>query len=231
MTKKIAITGGIGSGKTFVCQIFKSLGVPIYYADERAKYLMDNNYTVINQIKMLFGFDIYSPKLDRKRMAEIVFKNKAALEALNSIVHPAVRDDFQEWTKVQNTPYVIEEAAILFEVKQEKYFDKIITVTADEEVRIGRAIKRDNTTREAVLARISNQIDNEYKVKNSDYVIYNNENDIETSFLNLIPQIFKIHNELITNSPDIYKHENDVKRTNRKNKRSCWQIIARIPRR
>ena len=105
-----------------MCQIFKSLGVPIYSADERAKYLMDNDYMVINQIKMLFGFDIYNPNLDRKRMSDIVFKNKAALEALNSIVHPAVRKDFQEWAKNQKVPYVIEEAAILFEARQETFF-------------------------------------------------------------------------------------------------------------
>lgn len=204
MNKKVAITGGIGSGKTFVCQIFKTLGVPVYYADEKAKYLMNNNANVINEIKMLFGADIYNPDLDRKRLSSIVFNNKDMLDALNNIVHPAVRLDFMVWANAQNTSYVIEESAIIFESNHADMFDKIITVTADEEIRIERAMKRDGTDRKTVLDRINNQISDTYKANHSDFVIINNENDIEASFLNLIPQIFAIHTKL---KSDIYKDD------------------------
>lgn len=197
--KKVAITGGIGSGKSFVCNIFKCFGIPIFDSDNIAKYLMETNVEVKNKIKEFFGNDIYLPIgiLDRKKLADIVFNDKEKLSILNSIVHPAVRKYFEQWILFQNNPpYVISENAILFESGQDDYFDKIITVTADEETRILRVMVRNTISREKVLERINNQMSNDYKIEHSDYVIINNENAIEASFLNLIPQIYKIHSQL-----------------------------------
>lgn len=198
--KKIAITGGIGSGKSFVCNIFKCFDIPIFDSDNFAKFLMETDVKIIDEIKKTFGNDIYSPidELDRKRLADIVFNDKEKLTILNSIVHPAVRNYFERWILFQNDPpYVITENAILFESGQADFFDKIITVTADEEIRISRVMERNTIPREKVLERINNQMSNEYKIEHSDYIIMNNENDIEASFLNLIPQVYKIHSQLI----------------------------------
>lgn len=194
--KKIVITGGIGSGKSFVCNIFKCFGIPIFNSDDNAKYLIETNVEVKNKIKEIFGNDIYLPigVLDRKKLADIVFNDKDKLTLLNNIVHPAVRKYFEQWVLFQkNQPYVIIENAILFESGQAEFVDKIITVTADEEIRILRVMERNSISREKVLERISNQLSNDFKIEHSDFVIYNNENDIEASFLNLIPQIYQIH--------------------------------------
>ncbi|MCK9417664.1 dephospho-CoA kinase [Candidatus Dojkabacteria bacterium] len=195
--KKIGITGGIGSGKSFVCNIFKCFGIPIFNSDEIAKYLIETNVKVKNKIIETFGDDICLPigVLDRKKLADIVFNDKEKLSLLNNIVHPAVRTYFDKWILFQNNPpYVIIENAILFESGQSDFVDKIITVTADEEIRISRVMKRNTISREKVLERMNNQLSNDFKIEHSDFVIYNNENDIETSFLNLIPQVFNIHN-------------------------------------
>jgi len=197
---KIGITGGIGSGKSFVCNIFKCFGIPICNSDDIAKYLMHSNNDLINQIKNNFGSDIYLSDglLDRKKLADIVFNDKEKLSLLNSIVHPEVRKYIDNWILFQNDPpYVIIENAILFESNQSESFDKIITVTADDEIRIARVMVRNTISREKVLERINNQLSNDFKIKHSDFIIYNNENDIEASFLNLIPQIYDIHKKII----------------------------------
>lgn len=129
-------------------------------------------------------------------MADIVFNDKEKLSLLNSIVHPEVRQYIDNWILLQNSPYVIIENAILFESNQSKSYDKIITVTADEEIRITRVMDRNNISRKQVLERMNNQLSNDYKIEHSDFVIINNENDIETSFLNLIPQIYEIHKKI-----------------------------------
>ena len=190
---KIGITGGIGSGKTTVCRIFEKLGIPIYYADDRAKKLMVEKKEIINQVKKIFGKRAYykNGKLNRKHISKIAFSNPEKLHALNAIVHPAVEKDATEWSQRQkNTPYTIKEAALIFESGSHRSLDKIITVTAPQLLRIQRVMQRDQTTEAAVLARISKQMPEEEKVKKSDFIILNDGSE------SLILQIWKIHQQL-----------------------------------
>ncbi|MEI7523168.1 MAG: dephospho-CoA kinase [Mariniphaga sp.] len=189
MMRKIGITGGIGSGKTTVCEIFKLLGIPIFHADQEAKYLQNNDLIIKNQIIKLFGEDIYTSEeiLDRQKLATIIFNNKQALFAINEIIHPAVRQRFQNWTeKFQAVPYSLYEAAILFESGYASDFDLNILVLANEKLRIERVINRDGTTEEIVKQRIRNQIPDNEKIKLADFIIENNADNL------LIPQILKI---------------------------------------
>jgi dephospho-CoA kinase len=190
---KVGITGGMGSGKTTVCKIFETLGIPTYYADDRAKYLMSNDEGLIEKIKTIFGPDAYQKdqQLNRKYIADIAFKNPQKLKKLNAVVHPAVFKDGEKWHNSQkNVPYTLKEAALLYESGSYKKLDKMITVTAPLEIRIKRILERDDTTREAILARIENQWSDEKKVTLSDYIIYND------GHLSLIEQVLKIHSQL-----------------------------------
>jgi len=190
---KIGLTGGIGSGKTFVCRIFEELGVPVYYADDRAKWLMQNDAHLVAAIKKAFGENIYSGnQLDRAKLAAMVFNNKQALEKLNNLVHPAVFTDTAFWLEERReSPYTIREAALIFETGSDQLLDKVITVTAPLEIRIQRVMQRDNVPRENVMARVANQMDEKEKVKRADYVIYNDNNH------SLMAQIEHIHRELM----------------------------------
>ena len=189
----VGITGGIGSGKSTVCKIFETLGVPVYYSDFEARKLSDSHPDIVSGVKELFGENIYiDGKMDRKSVGEVVFKDKAKLEALNQIIHPAVANHFENWKIAhQHYPYILKEAAILFESGAYKQVDKIVTVSAPKELRIKRVVRRDNLKREDVLTRINNQMDDEEKIKQSDYVIYCN--DIEL----VIPQVVRIHEEIL----------------------------------
>ncbi|KAF2517980.1 dephospho-CoA kinase [Flavobacterium foetidum] len=175
MTKIIGLTGGIGSGKTTIARYFEELGVPVYIADDGAKKVM-NSVSVIEKIKAEFGDSIFEDNvLNRSKLAEIVFNDKDKLAVLNSLVHPAVKEDFEIWRKQhQNYDYVIYEAAILFESGRYKDCDLIITVTAPEEIRIERVIKRDNTTKEQVLSRMKMQWNDEKRISMSNFMINNN---------------------------------------------------------
>ena len=175
---KVGLTGGIGSGKSTVAKVLQTLGYPVYIADIRAKELMTLDYELVSSIKNVFGEDIYlaDNTIDRQKLASIVFDDKKALEKLNSLVHPAVKRDFNHWCTLQKSSVVFEEAAILFETGSNKYFDKTILVTASKEERIRRVIKRDQTTREAVESRMANQWPQEKKIALADYII-NNEGD------------------------------------------------------
>lgn len=188
--KTIGVTGGIGSGKSVVCDIFKILGTKIYNADIRAKEILNTNATVKQEISKNFGSEIYhSGKADRNLLAGIVFNNQEKLSILNSIIHPAVAEDFDVWMESnRNEDYIIKEAAILFETGTFKLLDKIVLVYSPEEVRIQRVIERDNTGRDAVLARMKSQMDDIEKMKLSDYIIYN---DTDHS---LIKQVVNLHN-------------------------------------
>lgn len=193
MALKVGVTGGIGSGKTTVCKIFNTLGVPIYYADDRAKQLMVENNQLIAEIKEVFGKEAYfgDGQLNRKYISAVAFQDSSKLKALNSIVHPAVRQDAIDWQeKYKNQPYTIKEAALLFEAGSYKDLDKIITVTAPKEMRIERVMKRDLSTREEVIARIEKQWDDKVKVSMSDFVILNDYRS------GLIQQIIAIHKQL-----------------------------------
>lgn len=174
MTKVIGLTGGIGSGKTTIANYFATMGVPVYIADDAAKKVMQAE-KIVQEIKTSFGDSIFeNDVLNRAKLAEIVFNNAEKLAQLNAIVHPAVKRDFESWLQEnKNHDYVIYEAAILFESGRYKECDIIITVTAPEEIRIERVVKRDNTTREQVLSRIKMQWNDEKRISLSNFVINN----------------------------------------------------------
>ena len=191
---KIGITGGIGSGKTTVCHLFETLHIPVYYADDAAKWLMNNNADLIIAIKNAFGNDVYNDQnqLQRTKLASIVFSNANARKLLEGFVHPAVEQHNQQWIEQhKNAPYVLKEAALVFESGSYKHLDKVITVTAPLELRISRVTKRDNATVEQVKARIAAQMPDEEKIRLSDFVIYNNEQQM------LIPQVMHIHEQIM----------------------------------
>lgn len=190
MTKIIGLTGGIGSGKTTVANYFKSFGIPIYIADDEARKIM-KSADIIEAIKNSFGDAIFENEiLNRDKLAKIVFNNPKKLEKLNNIVHPAVKNHFEQWLmQNQSAPYVIYEAAILFESGRYKDCDLIVTVVAPMESRIERVIKRDNSTRELVLKRINAQWTDEERILKSDFIIENIS--IETTKLE-VDRILKI---------------------------------------
>jgi dephospho-CoA kinase len=189
---KLGVTGGIGSGKTSVCRVFKVLGIPVFAADFEAKDIMDNDESVKDKINSIAGKDLYSEGvLDRPGLATLIFNNKILLEKVNSLIHPIVFDHFSKWESMQNAPYVIMEAAILFESGAVKLVDRIATVIAPDEEKIERVIRRNNLTREQILERMESQISDEDRISRSDYLIYNSEKDM------IIPAILKIHEELV----------------------------------
>ena len=193
MTKIIGLTGGIGSGKTTIANEFLSLGVPVYIADDEARKLMQST-EVINAIRAVFGNEVFEKDiLNREKLAEIVFSNPEKLEQLNAIVHPAVKKHFDEWLlNHKDAPFVIYEAAILFESGGYKNCDLIISVTAPLETRIKRVIDRDNTTREQVLKRINMQWNDEKRISKSDFIIKNTNIEETKSEIVKILKILKI---------------------------------------
>lgn len=174
MTKIIGLTGGIGSGKTTIANHFAAAGIPVYIADDEARKLMQSP-EIIAEIQKTFGNSIFDDAiLNREKLSQIVFNNPEKLKQLNAIIHPAVRKHFQDWVlNHQNAPFVIYEAAILFESGSYKNCDSIITVTAPLESRIQRVIQRDNTSRDQVLARINAQWNDDQRIAKSDFVIEN----------------------------------------------------------
>jgi dephospho-CoA kinase len=190
---KLGITGGIGSGKTSVCRVFDILGIPVFSADTEAREIMDHDLMIRNGINSITGKDLYPGGiLDRMQLASIIFNDNKILTRVNSLVHPAVFNQFAIWTEKQVSPYVIMEAAILFESGASKLVDRIATVAAPESERIDRVIKRNRLTETQVRERMKNQMDDEARIKLSDYIIYNSENDM------IIPAILKIHNEILS---------------------------------
>jgi dephospho-CoA kinase len=194
---KVGITGGIGSGKTYVCKLFDCMGIPVYDADQRAKKLMTSNKILKNAIISLLGREAYflNGRLNRKYIAESVFKNAKLLQSLNALVHPAVAKDGEEWfnqAEKQGHKYAVKEAALLIESQSYKLLDKLIVVTAPLELRISRVMKRDKSTRENVLTRISKQMSDDEKIKFADFTIVN---DGEKS---VIEQVKAIHDSLMS---------------------------------
>lgn len=189
---QVGITGGIGSGKTTVCQLFAALGIPIYDADAAAKRLMTEDEALRKQLIGLFGEAVYvGSELNRPWIAEQVFKNKNLLNQLNALVHPSVARDTMAWTDQQNAPYVLKEAALLIESGSYKVLDKLIVVSAPEELRITRVMARNQITRDEVLSRIQNQLPEAEKLQMADYIIIN---DGEHA---LLPQVLNIHQKLL----------------------------------
>ena len=187
----IGLTGGIGAGKTMVSNIFKTLGVPIYNSDNRAKYLMTNNNDLRKSLCSIFSNKVFNNNiLDTNFLSNIVFNNALELKKLNTIVHPFVIRDFESWISKQKSKFVIKEAAILIESGAYKKVDKIILVIADKEIRIDRIKNRDNINKEAILSRIDKQISDKERMQYADFVIDNNENK------SIINQVTNIYNEI-----------------------------------
>lgn len=190
---KVGITGGIGSGKSSVCKIFEVLGVPVYYADDRAKALMTEDPDLVAGLIARFGADTYqNGQLNRPYLAEKVFNDKEALAALNALVHPAVAKDALKWhQQYQNAQYTIKEAALLFEAGSYKQLDQVIVVTAPKAIRIKRVMQRDGSTQEQVEARMDNQWPEEKKIELADHIIVNDGEH------ELIDQVMKLHQQLL----------------------------------
>jgi len=189
---RIGITGGIGSGKSTVSKIFEVLGIPVYYADDASKRLMNEDEELKEKLRSTFGDETYvDGQLDRAYVAAIVFNDPGKLVLLNSIMHPATIKDAEKWMLRQTTPYAIKEAALIFESGSQEYLDKVIGVYAPVAVRIHRVMQRDNVTREEVLSRMNKQIDEDMKMRLCDYVITNNEQEL------LIPQVIELHKKFL----------------------------------
>lgn len=187
----IGLTGGLGSGKSTVAQIFEVLGIPVYYADIAAKRMMNEDPGIKAAVINAFG-DVYTDKkLDRSRLASIVFADAKKLEQLNSIVHPATLKDAAEWMTQQKAPYAIKEAALMFESGANRSLDYIIGVQAPLELRLQRVIIRDNISREEVMARINKQMDEDEKLALCDHIIVNDEQQP------IIPQVLKLHEKFL----------------------------------
>jgi len=189
---KLGVTGGIGSGKTTVCKVFSVLGVPVFSADDEAKNILERDRELQLKINSFAGRDLFpGGKLDRRELASLIFSNKDLLDKVNSVVHPAVFRSFSEWVRMQDTPYTIMEAAILFESGAFRLMDRIVTVVTPVEERIERLIESKKLSREQIIERFKNQIDDESRITRSDFVIFNSENEM------IIPAILGIHQEMI----------------------------------
>jgi dephospho-CoA kinase len=189
---KIGLTGGIGSGKSTVAHIFEVLGIPVYYADAAAKKLMTENEPLKASIIKSFGTGAYvGGNLDREYLAVRVFNDDKNIALLNSLVHPATIKDAAEWMKAQKTPYVVKEAALIFESESNKNLDYVIGVRSPLALRIQRAMDRDNISADEVKARASKQMDEELKLQLCDYVIVNDEQQM------LIPQVLALHEKFL----------------------------------
>ena len=189
---KIGITGGIGSGKSTVAKVFEVLSIPVYYADDAAKRLMNEDEELKEKIQLQFGNEVYKDgKLDRKYLSEIVFNNPEKLQSLNALVHPATLKDAEKWMHQQSTAYSLKEAALIFESGAHEQLDYVIGVTAPAPLRIQRTMQRDGITREEVLARMNKQMDETIKMKLCDFVIKNDEQEL------LLPQVLDLHKKLL----------------------------------
>ena len=192
MVLKIGLTGGIGSGKTTVAKIFELLRVPVYYADVASKRLYHTDLDLMSKIKENFGEDIYTnEQLNRSKLAAIVFSDPDKLEILNQLVHPPTLRDAEEWMKAQTAPYVIKEAALLFESGSASGLDYVIGVKSPAALRFKRVMERDNVTREEVISRANSQIDEEMKMRLCDFIIINNEQEL------IIPQVLELHKKFL----------------------------------
>jgi dephospho-CoA kinase len=190
---KAGITGGIGSGKTIVCQVFTTLGIPVFYADEAARYLMENDVALMHDIAELLGEDVYiKGKLDRAKVSAIIYNQPGKLAQINALVHPATISYSHQWIQQQTAPYIIKEAAIFFESGSYSEMDIMIGVRAPLLLRVKRAMDRSNLSSEQVMAIVSKQMDEDEKMKRCDYVI--NNDDVAA----VLPQVLAIHKQLLS---------------------------------
>lgn len=189
----VGITGSIGAGKTVACNVFKTLGVPVFNSDTEARILINTDPLIKAALINAFGNEVYleNGQLDKTRMATLIFSDSDARQKVNSIVHPVVKKKFDEWRRAnEGHKYVLQEAAILFESGAWRFSDKIIVVTAPEKTRIDRIMKRDGSDHDSVKNIIASQLSDDEKIKKADYIIYNDTTDL------LLPQILKLHEEL-----------------------------------
>jgi len=190
---KIGLTGGIGSGKSTVAKIFEVLGIPVYYADDAAKQIMNTDKELKAALIKHFGDQTYqNDELNRPWLASVVFGDTEKLKLLNSLTHPATIRDANRWIQQQTSSYIIKEAALMFESDAYKYLDKIVGVSAPVELRIKRAMERDHVTRDEVLSRMNRQMNEEEKMKRCDFVIFNDEQQL------ILPQVLKLHERFLT---------------------------------
>ncbi len=189
----IGLTGGIGSGKTTVAKIFEVLGIPVYYADDSAKRLMNENEVLKQNIIQHFGKETYKDDLlDRPVLAALVFNDPQKLTLLNSLVHPVTIADADAWMQQQTAPYTLKEAALIFETDAHKHLDKVIGVNAPYDLRLQRTMQRDHISKEAVEARMSKQMNEAEKMKLCDFIITNDDLQL------LIPQVVSLHENLLS---------------------------------
>ncbi len=192
MARRLGVTGGIGSGKTTVCRIFKVLGVPVFVADFEARRLLNTDSAIRQEINSIAGEDLYTTgELDRKELARLIFNKPELLRRVNASVHPAILRIFDEWAGKSEAPYVIMEAAILFEAKADVLVDRVAAISAPVEERIARVMGRNDLSREEVLERINNQLEDDEREEQSYYVINNADNEM------IIPEILKIHDDML----------------------------------
>lgn len=192
---RIGITGGIGSGKSTVADIFNVLGIPVYRSDDASKRLMVEDKELKKNIIESFGEESYiNGILNRKYLAAQVFNDSQKIALLNSFVHPATINDARQWMEKQHTSYIIKEAALIFESGSEKFLDYVIGVKSPVDLRVSRAMKRDSVTREQVEARMKLQMDEDEKMKSCDFIIINDEQQM------LIPQVLLLHERFLKES-------------------------------
>ena len=201
MALKIGLTGGIGSGKSTVAEIFKVLGIPVFDADSVAKKILNEDENLKHQIINLFGNEAYqNGLLNKKHIADIVFKDAFKLEQLNALVHPATLAAADVWMQSQTSAYAVKEAALLFEAGTAAHLDFIIGVKAPKSLRIHRVMERDHVSRKEVLTRMSRQIEDDIKMRLCDFVVMNDDQQL------LIPQVISLHDKLINLSNNQLKY-------------------------
>ncbi|MFI5134490.1 MAG: dephospho-CoA kinase [Chitinophagales bacterium] len=191
---KIGITGNIGTGKSTVCKIFETLGIPVFYADDESKKILAHDGDVHSELRKIFGEEIFiegSP--DRKKIADIVFHDRSKLEQLNALLHPAVIRKSEEWfQQLSGVPYAIKEAALIYEVSGEKLLDKVIVISSPENISVQRIMQRDKVPEEEIRSRMKNQWPQKLKEDIADFVIRNDDEHL------LIPQVMDIHSQLLS---------------------------------
>jgi len=192
MVLKVGLTGGIGSGKSTVAKVFELLNVPVYYADAASKRLYHTDKELMANIRQHFGEEMYTrEQLNRSKLAAVVFNNPEKLKLLNRLVHPPTIKDAENWMARQTAPYIIKEAALLFESGSVSGLDYVIGVSAPEHLRMKRTMDRDGVSREEVQSRMARQIDERIKMRLCDFVITNNEQEL------VLPQVLKLHAHLL----------------------------------
>jgi len=193
MIRKVGITGGIGSGKSYVCKVLEHMGFPVYYSDKESKILTDYDPTIKLGLVQLFGAEIYqNERLNKPLLAEKIFQNDDLLQKVNAIIHPIVRLNFQQWATLQRSNIVFNESALLIETESYKTFDFIVLVVAEKHKRIERIMQRDGSSLQEIHARMDKQLQDEQKKLHADFIVYNNGEELLVQIEKMIAQITTI---------------------------------------